>query len=362
MNPVDTVGPGDDGFRCVPCAPVEGEEEENEIVSEEVEPLRIAPSPTRPSATDVEEHRVTHNPYRSWCRECVEGRALGEQRGHADDAREKKIAVVGMDYFFNTAKGVRHKKAEAMADVGVTDEDGFNEARAEGKIVKNIIVRCSNTKLTYVHTVPVKGVDEDGHVTKLVCDDLAWMGHTRIILKCDNEPAIKKVLTESIIRMKVNVEDLETISKEHPERYESQSNGMTEVGVKNFRGHFRTLWSCIQRRLGVEIPINHPVAHWLAGFVCLIMNAMVRGDDGLTAWERARGRPFRQRLIGFLESCLYKLPLKGPQHDAEGNMAPRWKTGSFLGYSRDSNSYMLYSDEDGFTTSRAVVRRPMEDR
>ncbi len=57
------------------------------------------------------------------------------------------------------------------------------------------------------------GVDEDGHVTKLVCDDLAWMGHTKIILKCDNEPATKKVLTEPIIKMKVGVADFETISK-----------------------------------------------------------------------------------------------------------------------------------------------------
>ena len=159
MNPDDTVGPGDDEYRCVPCAPVEGDGEENEIVSEEteVEPLRVAPSPQRPSATDVEEHRVTHIPFRSWCRECVEGRALGEQRGHAADACEKKIAVVGvvgMDYFFNTAKGVRRKKAEAMADIGVTDEDGYIEARAEGKSVKNIIIRCSKTKMTYVHTVP----------------------------------------------------------------------------------------------------------------------------------------------------------------------------------------------------------------
>ena len=121
MNPVDTVGPGDDAFRCVPCVPVEADEEENEIVSEEVEPLRMALSPQRPSATDVEEHRVTHIPFRSWCRECVEGRALGEQRGHAADACEKRIAVVGMDCSFNAAKGVRHKKAEAMADVGAID-------------------------------------------------------------------------------------------------------------------------------------------------------------------------------------------------------------------------------------------------
>ena len=131
-------------------------------------------------------------------------------------------------------------------------------------------------------------------------------------MKCDNEPAIKQALTESITKMKVDVEDLEAIGREHPERYESQSNGMIEVGVKNFRGHFRTLWSCIQRRLEVEIPINHPVAAWLSEHVCILMNTMVRGGDGLTAWERARGRPFRQRLIGFFESCMYKLPVKGP--------------------------------------------------
>ena len=64
---------------------------------------------------------------------------------------------------------------------------------------------------------------------------------------------------------------------------------------------------------------------------CLpLMNATVRGEDGLTAWRRARGRPFRQRLIGFVESCMYKLPTKGPQHDAEGNMGPRWKSAVFL--------------------------------
>ena len=67
-------------FRCVPCAPLEGAEEEivSEEIEVEVEPLRIAPSPQKPSASEVEEHRITHIPCRSWCRECVEGRALGE--------------------------------------------------------------------------------------------------------------------------------------------------------------------------------------------------------------------------------------------------------------------------------------------
>ena len=62
----------------------------------EIEPLKIAPPPQKPSATDVEEHRVAHIPYRSWCRGCVGGRAFGEQRGHAAYACDKTIAVVGV--------------------------------------------------------------------------------------------------------------------------------------------------------------------------------------------------------------------------------------------------------------------------
>ena len=74
----------------VPLAPTEELDEANrgeviEIRDEEAvgeaEPMRMAPDPGQPTAAESEEHRVTHYPYRNWCRECVEGRALGEQRG-----------------------------------------------------------------------------------------------------------------------------------------------------------------------------------------------------------------------------------------------------------------------------------------
>ncbi len=48
---------------------------------EEVEPLRRPAVPKLPSAAEIEDHRRTHIPYRSWCRDCILGRALGEKRG-----------------------------------------------------------------------------------------------------------------------------------------------------------------------------------------------------------------------------------------------------------------------------------------
>ena len=81
----------------------------------------------------------------------------------------------------------------------------------------------------------------------------------------------------------------------------------------------------------------------------------------MTPWTRARGRPFAQRLIGFGEKVLYKLPLKGRLHDEMGNVAARFGCGIFLGYNRDANTYMV-GTPNGIAMSRAIQRRPMEDR
>ena len=168
-------------------------------------------------------------------------------------------------------------------------------------MLKNIIARCASTKLVSLHTVPADGVDEDKHVVKLVCEDLAWLGHAEIILTCDNGPAITSVIAEALVLAKVDVADLESISKEHADKYESPRNGMVEVGINIFRWHHRALKRCLGRRLGAEIPVSHPLAAWLTKHVCRPMGAAVRGGDGLTAWARERRRPFRQRLVGFVE-------------------------------------------------------------
>ncbi len=57
--------------------------EEGEEVSIEtgddtaVEPVRIAADPGKPTDRQIEEHRMTHIPFRSWCRWCVFGRGRG---------------------------------------------------------------------------------------------------------------------------------------------------------------------------------------------------------------------------------------------------------------------------------------------
>ena len=60
-------------------------DDEGNVFNQDCEPMRRAPKPYQPTCQEVEEHNETHYPYRSWCRWCREGKALGEQ--HRRDSR-----------------------------------------------------------------------------------------------------------------------------------------------------------------------------------------------------------------------------------------------------------------------------------
>ena len=54
--------------------PAGGEEEET---TEEHKP-KLRTSPDQPTAREIEEHMITHVPYRSWCPYCVTGKCKAD--------------------------------------------------------------------------------------------------------------------------------------------------------------------------------------------------------------------------------------------------------------------------------------------
>ena len=93
-------------------APLEDALEEGEVnvedeSAEDVPDLKHASNVASPSAEQVEGHRVTHYPYRSWCKWCVMGRGVG--RPHVASSHESSVPIVGMDYFYITKEGVRRR-------------------------------------------------------------------------------------------------------------------------------------------------------------------------------------------------------------------------------------------------------------
>ena len=66
-------------------------------------------------------------------------------------------------------------------------------------------------------------------------------------------------------------------------------------------------------------------------------------------------------MLSFLKSVFYKLPTKGPQAAPDGNMGAKLAVGTFLGYSRNSNCYLV-STHSGVVPARSLQRRPVEER
>ena len=160
--------------------------------------------------------------------------------------------------------------------------------------------------------MPQKGDDEDHYCAKLAAADIEWLGHTKIIIKTDNERAIV-ALKDRVAKHLKELKSMENVQIESPAAYESQSNGGIEVGIKIVRGLFRTLKLCLEQRLGKYISTDHALVPWLLQHTCILLNAKARGPDGLTCWERIKGRQFNQLVLGFAETVLHKLPSKGPR-------------------------------------------------
>ena len=177
--------------------PAEGQD----LEIEDVEPIRVLPTPDMPSPSEVEKHRVDHWPPRSWCDECAEG--FGREKGHfTHPADEPRSATISFDYLF----------------VKPTGEYSENESdTAEGGIII-LVVKDTKSKSVFAHVVPQKGVDRKRFVVDSVVEDVMYLGYRQVLLKSDNEPAIVKLLKESLVACKVA--GVDQVGEEHPPPYD----------------------------------------------------------------------------------------------------------------------------------------------
>ena len=72
--------------------------------SGEGRPPRMARNPKQPSRAEVLKHRLTHIPYRNWCKACVLARARDNQHRSIQGGDEPQIPRIGIDYAFMTQK------------------------------------------------------------------------------------------------------------------------------------------------------------------------------------------------------------------------------------------------------------------
>ena len=241
-----------------------------------------------------------------------------------------------MDYMFVSQRGV-FERSEWVAQEGE-------------RFLKVLVVKDGKSKCVFAHGIPVKGVDSGRYVVDCVVQDCSWLGYAQVLLKSDNEPAIAKVVVESLKALRIQGRDA---SDEHSVPYDPQTNGDAESAVKMVKGQLRTMWLGLEDCIGHQVPATHPLMSWLVGHAADVRSFRVRGADGRSGYHRARGRPFGTRLLEFGEVCRFKLRAKETMHD--GSQAHRWSIGTFLGLCKMTGQYRLFSN--GTVKYARTVRR-----
>ena len=306
---------------------------------EEAEERKVLPTPTLPSPAEVDQHRIDHYPYRAWCRECVEGR--GRERPHFRQHDKRRMPTVVFDYCFLSKQGVYSRSEWATMP---PDAEG-----AKILVVREIVSKC-----VFAHVVKSKGVGEDRYAVDCLVRDVEWMGHTKVMLRSDNERAIVALLKETLKSLRIDT-SIEQVSEEHPPEYDPQANGAIESTVGAFKGLLRTMVLALENRIGHRIPPDHPAIAWLAPHCAWTLTIRVRGDDGKTAYQRVRLKPFSTRMLEFGEHCRYKI--NRPEMKNAGTMTAKWDRGVFLGICKMTGRYRIWTGE-GVSAARTVVRLP----
>jgi len=143
--------------------------EEEESGSLEAAKVKRMLDPKLPSQSEVDEHMMTHLPYRNWCEHCVKGR--GRQMDHRRKQQKSEMVEFHMDFCFPGGE-------------------------LDAKTQTILVIRERTTRMTMASAVPSKSTG-----TFIAKRGVAFMKEVgsqfgTVILKSDQEPAIKAVVDE----------------------------------------------------------------------------------------------------------------------------------------------------------------------
>ena len=200
--------------------------------------------------------------------------------------------------------------------------DYFFMSQADEKADKNplIVMVDESTGEKLARAVGKKGIGEESEMEWLVKDmseEMKSWGHQggdggHIILKSDGE--------RSIVALRTALAKFhgEKVVPEDPPRGESQSNGTVEEAGKTVREFVRVLREHVQDKAEVELGASDVIVLWVVRWAAMMVSRFLVGKDGLTAYEKKRGRKCRIPVVAFGEKVWWSAPTSWRASGARG--------------------------------------------
>ena len=82
--------------------------------------------------------------------------------------------------------------------------------------------------------------------------DIVYLGHTRVILRSDDEPALLALFTDALKGLRIQL--LDSAAAESSVPYDPQTAAAAEVSVRNLKGQVRPMHLTLDRFMEKHVP------------------------------------------------------------------------------------------------------------
>ena len=128
-----------------------------------------------PTQAEMAEHKNNgHAQYRDWCPDCVKG--FRREWAQKKSSSERLAPLISCDYVYKSPTGV-------FALDELSEEERV-------KALKVLVAECGATKSPFAHAASRRGADQDGDIVEQFKQHVLWLGHAKVMIRSDNEPAM----------------------------------------------------------------------------------------------------------------------------------------------------------------------------
>ena len=197
---------------------------DEEHTEPEILPVASLPGPREPSKEEIEKHDLLHDPAMPWCDICIQSKSRDDFHRQT---RPKVLPVIQFDYAVaGTQQGQPHFDFMVGTDM--------------------------STGAAWASAVLIIG-KEDPYIVSSILSWLSELGHSKVIIQSDGEPASEVVMRMVQSKGAMMEHPPCEIIQQQSRRYSHQSNGGAERMVQTVRNQIKAYKIQIEKNSGITI-------------------------------------------------------------------------------------------------------------
>ena len=296
---------------------------DEEHIEPEILPVASLPGPREPSKEEIEKHNLLHDPAMPWCDICIQSKSRDDFHRQA---RPKVLPVIQFDY------------AVAGAQQGQPHFDFM-------------VGTDMSTGAAWASAVLIKG-REDPYIVSSILSWLSELGHSKVIIQSDGEPASEIVMRMVQSKGAMMEHPPCEIIQQQSQRYSHQSNGGAERMVQTIRNQIKAYKIQIEKNSGITIKADSPLLTWLPRHAAWQYTRFhKRQDSTTTAYEKIRHMSYQNPILLVGEAVACRRP-----GALVNKLESAWLEGIWLGRDSKTDEHLI-GTPNGMVRSRALKRR-----